>query len=85
MDARKTPSLSLRENLQLARPEAAGHIRRPGTREPADAPLEHASGGGPRYFTSFLFGSAFAAGWTPCVGAALGAFLGLAATQPGKA
>jgi len=37
------------------------------------------------YFTSFLFGSAFAAGWTPCVGAALGATLGLAATQPGIA
>jgi len=36
-----------------------------------------------KYLTSFLFGSAFAAGWTPCVGAALGAILGLAATQPG--
>lgn len=38
-----------------------------------------------RYFTSFVFGSAFAAGWTPCVGAALGAILGLAATNPGQA
>ena len=38
-----------------------------------------------RYVTSFVFGSAFAAGWTPCVGAALGAILGLAATQPGSA
>jgi cytochrome c-type biogenesis protein len=38
-----------------------------------------------RYFTSFLFGLAFAAGWTPCVGAALGAILGLAASQPGSA
>ena len=38
-----------------------------------------------KYVTSFLFGSAFAAGWTPCVGAALGAILGLAATQPGSA
>ena len=38
-----------------------------------------------RYATSFVFGSAFAAGWTPCVGAALGAILGLAATQPGSA
>lgn len=37
------------------------------------------------YVTSFLFGAAFAAGWTPCVGAALGAILGLAATVPGKA
>lgn len=38
-----------------------------------------------RYVTSFMFGSAFAAGWTPCVGAALGAILGLAASQPGTA
>jgi len=38
-----------------------------------------------RYFTSFVFGSAFAAGWTPCVGAALGVILGLAATAPGSA
>jgi cytochrome c-type biogenesis protein len=37
------------------------------------------------YITSFVFGSAFAAGWTPCVGAALGAVLGLAATEPGAA
>jgi cytochrome c-type biogenesis protein len=38
-----------------------------------------------RYATSFLFGLAFAAGWTPCVGAALGAILGLAASAPGSA
>lgn len=38
-----------------------------------------------RYVTSFLFGLAFAAGWTPCVGAALGAILGLAASSPGSA
>src|SRR3989344_4482252 len=38
-----------------------------------------------RYFTSFLFGLAFAAGWTPCVGPALGVILGLAATAPGSA
>lgn len=38
-----------------------------------------------RYVTSFVFGAAFAAGWTPCVGAALGAILGLAATSPGAA
>ena len=37
------------------------------------------------YVTSFVFGSAFAAGWTPCVGAALGAILGLAAVNPGSA
>ncbi len=37
-----------------------------------------------RYLTSFLFGFAFAAGWTPCVGAALGAILALAATSPGS-
>ena len=35
-----------------------------------------------KYLTSFVFGVAFAAGWTPCVGAALGAILGLAATEP---
>ena len=38
-----------------------------------------------RYVTSFVFGAAFAVGWTPCVGAALGAILALAATQPGAA
>lgn len=38
-----------------------------------------------RYITSFVFGSAFAAGWTPCVGAALGAILGLAASNPAQA
>jgi len=43
------------------------------------------SSGRPRMLTSFLFGSAFAAGWTPCVGAALGAILGLAASKPGNA
>jgi len=40
---------------------------------------------GSRYTTSFVFGAAFAAGWTPCVGAALGAILGLAASHPGSA
>lgn len=38
-----------------------------------------------RHFTSFVFGAAFAAGWTPCVGAVLGGILGLAATAPGSA
>lgn len=38
-----------------------------------------------RYFTSFVFGAAFAVGWTPCVGAVLGGILALAATQPGSA
>lgn len=37
------------------------------------------------YLTSFVFGSAFAAGWTPCVSAALGAILALAVTTPGGA
>lgn len=35
-----------------------------------------------RYLTSFVFGAAFAVGWTPCVGAILGAVLALAVTQP---
>ena len=34
------------------------------------------------YITSFVFGSAFAVGWTPCVGAILGAILTLAVTSP---
>ena len=36
---------------------------------------------GSYYMTSFVFGAAFAVGWTPCVSAALGAILALAATQ----
>ena len=35
-----------------------------------------------QYATSFVFGSAFAVGWTPCVGAILGAILTLAVTTP---
>jgi cytochrome c-type biogenesis protein len=38
-----------------------------------------------RYLTSALFGAAFAAGWTPCVGAVLGSILALAAAEPGSA
>ncbi len=38
-----------------------------------------------RYITSFVFGAAFAVGWSPCVGAALGAILVLASTSPGSA
>lgn len=38
-----------------------------------------------RYLTSFLFGSALAAGWTPCVGVAFGSILGLTAIKPGLA
>ena len=37
------------------------------------------------YITSFVFGAAFAAGWTPCVGPILGSTLTLAATSPGTA
>ena len=37
------------------------------------------------YVTSFIFGAAFAVGWTPCVGAVLGAVLTLAAIEPGTA
>jgi cytochrome c-type biogenesis protein len=34
------------------------------------------------YTTSFLFGVAFAVGWTPCVGAVLGSIFTLSASQP---
>ena len=37
------------------------------------------------WLTSFVFGAAFAVGWTPCVGAVLGSILTLAVTQPGIA
>ncbi|MDP3734779.1 MAG: cytochrome c biogenesis protein CcdA [Nanoarchaeota archaeon] len=40
---------------------------------------------GSTYITSFIFGAAFALGWTPCVGAVLGAILALAVTEPGSA
>jgi cytochrome c-type biogenesis protein len=35
-----------------------------------------------RLLTSFVFGTAFAVGWTPCAGAVLGSILGLAASAP---
>jgi cytochrome c-type biogenesis protein len=38
-----------------------------------------------RYLTSFVFGAAFAVGWTPCIGAILGAILTLAVTEPTSA
>lgn len=38
-----------------------------------------------RYAGSFIFGAAFAVGWTPCVGAVLGGVLTLAAAQPALA
>ncbi len=37
-----------------------------------------------RALTSFVFGAAFAVGWTPCVGAVLGSVLALAASMPGE-
>ena len=37
------------------------------------------------FVTSFVFGAAFAVGWTPCVTAALGAILGLATVEAGSA
>lgn len=40
---------------------------------------------GSSYLTSFVFGAAFAVGWTPCVSAALGAILALAITQTSSA
>lgn len=35
------------------------------------------------YITSFVFGAAFAVGWTPCVSAILGSILALTVTKPG--
>ena len=40
---------------------------------------------GVKFPVSFLFGIAFAAGWTPCVGPILGTIITLAATTPGIA
>jgi len=37
------------------------------------------------YLTSFIFGAAFAVGWTPCIGAILGAILTLAISEPSMA
>ncbi len=37
------------------------------------------------YLTSFVFGAAFAVGWTPCIGAILGAILTLAISEPSMA
>ena len=37
------------------------------------------------FITSFVFGAAFAVGWTPCVSAALGAILALATINAGSA
>ncbi len=37
------------------------------------------------YSTSFLFGVAFAAGWTPCIGIVLASIISLAAIEPGSA
>jgi cytochrome c-type biogenesis protein len=37
------------------------------------------------YITSFVFGAAFAAGWTPCVGPILGSTFALAAAHPAAA
>lgn len=38
-----------------------------------------------KYLVSFIFGAAFAIGWTPCVSAILGAVLALAVTNPSTA
>jgi cytochrome c-type biogenesis protein len=38
-----------------------------------------------RSLTSFVFGAAFAVGWTPCVGAVLGGIIALAVADPSKA
>lgn len=39
------------------------------------------SGGSPRYRRSLLFGTLFAAGWSPCIGPILGGIIGLASVS----
>ncbi len=46
--------------------------------------IKPSEGGKRPYLFSFLFGASFAVGWSPCVGAILGAVLTLAATAPGQ-
>ncbi len=38
-----------------------------------------------QYLSAFLFGIAFATGWSPCIGPILGSIMTLAATRPGEA
>jgi len=43
--------------------------------------VEYSGGSTPSYVRSFLVGSTFSLGWTPCVGPILGSILALAATS----
>lgn len=45
----------------------------------------HPQKGKYKYPSAFVFGAAFGIGWTPCVGAVLGAILTLAVVEPGSA
>lgn len=45
----------------------------------------HPQKGKNKYPTAFVFGAAFGIGWTPCVGAILGAILTLAVVEPSSA
>lgn len=51
--------------------------------EAISGPTAPAAAGGSGYLRSFVVGSAFSVGWTPCVGPVLAALLGLAATRGG--
>lgn len=46
--------------------------------------LEIRHGAAPSFARSALFGVAFAAGWTPCIGPLLGAAMSIAVTQPSE-
>lgn len=79
----RLPFLEREYKFKIKFPAEGGSLPVPAL--PADRRQVGASGGRSRYLTSFLFGSAFAAGWTPCVGAVLGGILGLAITAPASA
>ncbi|MBI4053117.1 MAG: cytochrome C biogenesis protein [Candidatus Diapherotrites archaeon] len=59
-----------------------GIIKIDALQAPHTLKLKKAKSGNAQYGFSFLFGAAFAVGWTPCVGPILGTILTLAATKP---
>ena len=62
-----------------------GIIKVDALQAPHSLKLKKEKSGKAQYGFSFLFGAAFAVGWTPCVGPILGTILTLAATKPDTA